>query len=222
MSKDPFVILGLSESATKDEAYYAYRDLRMKYEGLRFEPGEVGEDACAKLEELETAYNDVIAKIDERDAGWNREDTRSRFINEKLDRAEENIKANHIDEAQSYLDECTTRTAKWHYLQSAVFYKKGWTQDALKQLELASDMEPTNKKYTDARDSLRKHIKANTTEQSNSFYENGTRNERTYADNRSGYMGAQRRGCTVCDMCSGLLCADCCCECFGGDLISCC
>ena len=28
--------------------------------------------------------------------------------------------------------------------------------------------------------------------------------------------------CDACDMCSGLICADCCCECMGGDLISCC
>ena len=29
-------------------------------------------------------------------------------------------------------------------------------------------------------------------------------------------------GCNACDMCQGLICADCCCECMGGDLISCC
>ena len=26
----------------------------------------------------------------------------------------------------------------------------------------------------------------------------------------------------TCDCCSSLICADCCCECMGGDLISCC
>ena len=29
-------------------------------------------------------------------------------------------------------------------------------------------------------------------------------------------------GCSACDLCSGLICADCCCECMGGDLIRCC
>ena len=29
-------------------------------------------------------------------------------------------------------------------------------------------------------------------------------------------------GCNACDVCNGLICADCCCECMGGDLISCC
>lgn len=32
----------------------------------------------------------------------------------------------------------------------------------------------------------------------------------------------ERGGCNSCDMCSSLICADCCCECMGGDLISCC
>ena len=220
MSKNPFVILGISENATKDEAYYAYRDLRSKYESLRFESGEVGADACAKLEEIEAAYSDVIAEIDKREQGAYREDTRSRFVNQTLDDAERCIKDDRIDDAQKYLDDCTTRTARWHYLQSAVFYRKGWAGDALKQLELACNMEPSNAKYTDARDAMRKHVKANTTEQSQSFYNNGTRQERTYADSTNEYR--DRRGCGVCDVCSGLLCADCCCECMGGDLISCC
>ena len=32
----------------------------------------------------------------------------------------------------------------------------------------------------------------------------------------------QRNGAYACDMCSSLICADCCCECMGGDLIPCC
>ena len=33
---------------------------------------------------------------------------------------------------------------------------------------------------------------------------------------------SEKKGCSGCDMCTGLICADCCCECFGGDLIPCC
>lgn len=46
---------------------------------------------------------------------------------------------------------------------------------------------------------------------------------------RSGFNGYRQPGttgrtggCSACDMCSGLICADCCCECMGGDLINCC
>ncbi len=221
MSKNPFVVLGINSDASKDDVYYAYRDMRSKYESLRFEPGEVGEEACLKLEEIEAAYDDAIKIIEEREVGGVGEDTRTRFTNENLDAAEKCVKENRIDDAQKYLDDCTTRTARWHYLQSAVFYRKNWAGDALKQLELACNMEPGNKKYADARAAMEKHVKANTTAQGNSFYENGTKAERSYADSTRDYS-RQPRGCTVCDVCNGLICADCCCECMGGDLISCC
>ena len=29
-------------------------------------------------------------------------------------------------------------------------------------------------------------------------------------------------GCNACDICNVLICADCCCECMGGELIPCC
>ena len=38
--------------------------------------------------------------------------------------------------------------------------------------------------------------------------------------NTNGGYGAN--GCSTCDICQGLICADCCCECMGGDLIRCC
>ena len=34
--------------------------------------------------------------------------------------------------------------------------------------------------------------------------------------------GGSSGGCSACDVCTTLYCADCCCECMGGDLIRCC
>lgn len=220
MSKNPFIVLGISNEATKEEAYRAYCDLRNRYIDKRFAPGEEGAEACARLEEIETAYNDVCDIIEERNSGGNNEDFRTQYTNNNLDEADKAIRENRIDDAQNYLDNCTTRTARWHYLQSAVFYRKNWAGDALKQLELACNMEPGNVKYREAKEAMQKHLKANTTAQENSFYNNGTKQERSYAD--STRYDNNRRGCSVCDACSGLICADCCCECMGGDLISCC
>ncbi len=63
-------------------------------------------------------------------------------------------------------------------------------------------------------------IEENTTIEILCVVENGTRQERTYADSAS--RVTTNRGCSACDVCYGLMCADCCCECLGGDLISCC
>ena len=210
MAKNPFVILGVSEDCTQNELYEAYKEQRNKFADLRFEPGEVGAEACARLEEIETAYAEANEVL------------RSRFVIhevnnfEDVDRA---IKQGRLDDAQHILDNCANRTAEWHYLQAAIFYRKNWTADALKQLEYACQMEPNNLKYSEARQRMVNHIKANTTAQGQSFYNGDNREERTYANMNQQH---QTRGCTACDCCSSLICADCCCECMGGDLISCC
>lgn len=212
MAKNPFVILGVKEDCTQNELYDAYKAQRNKYSDLRFEPGDVGADACAKLEEIEQAYTEA------KDILSSRFDIS--YTGDNLSDADRAIKEGKLDEAQSVLDNCTNRTAEWHYLQSAVFYRKNWISDALKQLEYACQKDPTNEKYSEARKSMLNHINANTTSKNSSFYsEEKQQGERSYMN-----MDQQTttRGCTVCDCCSSLICADCCCECMGGDLISCC
>lgn len=211
MAKSPFIILGVSENCTQNELYDAYKRERNKYADLRFEPGEVGADACAKLEEIETAYAEaneiLLTRFD------------ISYTGDNLDDADRAIKEGRLDEAQNILDNCVNRTAQWHYLQSAIFYRKNWANDALKQLEFACQMEPDNAKYAEAKQNMLNHIKANTTAQGQSFYNGENKEERSYVN-----LNNQNatRGCTVCDCCSSLICADCCCECMGGDLISCC
>lgn len=211
MAKNPFMILNVSENCTQSELYDAYKTERNKYANLRFEPGEVGADACSKLEDIEAAYAEA------------NEILRSRYdiayTGENLEDADRAIKNGKLDEAQSILDNCVNRTAQWHYLQAAIFYRKNWASDALKQLEYACQMEPNNAKYAEAKQSMLNHIKANTTAQGESFYNGENKEERTYVN-----MNPQQnaRGCSACDCCSSLICADCCCECMGGDLISCC
>lgn len=211
MAKNPFVILGVDENCTQDELYSAYKEKRNKYSDMRFEPGEVGEEACIKLQEIEDAYNEANDIIASR--------YQISYTGDDLSDVDRAIKAGKLDEAQSILDSCANRTARWHYLQSAVFFRKNWVSDAYKQLEFACQMEPDNEQYKEAKRSMETHIKANTTAQGNSFYNEDNREERTYSNMNA---NPHVRGCNVCDCCSSLICADCCCECMGGDLISCC
>ena len=227
MGKDPYIVLGIREDCTKEEATSAYEELRAKYEDLRFEPGEVGADASARLDELRQAYNDVIndinsrvdTKMDESAEGTGNTYSSSNF-SYNLQEAEKALHENRIDDAQRYLDNCNTRNAQWHYLQSAVFYRKNWVSEALKQLNIACDIDPTNVKYKEARDRMEKAYKANTTNKEYSYSDKESAGRsyqnNNFSDNNTG------RGCTACDVCTGLLCADCCCECCGGDLIGCC
>lgn len=211
MSKNAFIVLGVSETATQNELFDAYRELRDKYSNLRFSPGEVGTEACRKLEEVEEAYaqaSDIL-----------RSNYEIKSFGDDLNRIEEAIKENNLDKAQSLLDEETNRTSKWHYFQSVVFYRKGWLNDAMKQLDFACNLEPLNTKYTEAREALFRQMFTNTTNPQGSFYGEQKEGERSY---RNVPPQQAARGCSPCDCCTGLICADCCCECGGGDLISCC
>jgi hypothetical protein len=208
MSKNPFMTLGISENVTQNELFEAYRELRDKYSKLRFEPGEVGAEACIKLEEIEAAYSEATDIL------------RSRFeissYGDDLSRVEDAIKNNNLELAQKYLDTETNRTAKWHYLQSVVFFRRGWNADAYKQLEFACSMEPDNTKYAEAKEALFNRMSEGR-QNSYNYTDADQRSYRTVPP-----QGGGARGCTACDCCSSLICADCCCECAGGDLISCC
>ena len=59
-----------------------------------------------------------------------------------------------MSEAQQKLDACNERGAEWHYLQAVVLYKKNWTNDSKKQLEIAMQMDPGNQKYRAAYDKM--------------------------------------------------------------------
>ena len=208
--KNPFVILGVSEECTQSELFDAYDALKRKYSDLRFEAGEVGADACDKLEEIEDAYARASEILRSR--------YDIRYTGDNLADVDNAIKENRLDEAQRILDDCAERTARWHYLQSAIFYRKGWVQDALRQLDFACEMEPDNTDYAEAKKNMQEHIAADSSS-SHSFYGEERNGQRSYTDMEDGRVG---RGCGICDCCTTLLCADCCCECMGGDLISCC
>ncbi|MGN0171474.1 MAG: J domain-containing protein [Acutalibacteraceae bacterium] len=104
-------------------------------------------------------------------------------------------------QAEELLDgiPASARGAEWYFLKGQVLYQKGWLEDANRHFYQAAQMDPQNAEYRAA---------AN---------QSAARRGGSYAGG-----GTQTAGCSGCDMCTGLLCADCCCECMGGDLIRCC
>ena len=77
--------------------------------------------------------------------------------------------------------------------------RRGWFEQGLNFIRQAVSMEPHNMEYRSALNQ----------------YMNQGRGYRTVGTNMTGGMSA-------CDCCQSLICADCCCECMGGDLIPCC
>ena len=140
--QENYKILGLEEGATAEQVREAYERLRARYAEDRFLDGERGNEAAKNLTLVESAYREIMADMA----------SRTHAENEKFDYSsvEKCLKQNNISEAQRLLDEISDRDAEWHYLQSVVFYRKQWMNDAKKQLEIAMNMEPANPKYKES------------------------------------------------------------------------
>ena len=137
--KEHYELLGVSEYATDEEIKERYEELKAKYKEERWRDGEVGNEAARMLTKLEVAYAEITAS--RREASTNTSGTSS------FEEIAALLKENKVSEAQTALDDCNERNAEWHYLQAVVFYKKNWTNDSKKQLEIAIQMDPNNDKY---------------------------------------------------------------------------
>lgn len=200
-----YEILGLATSATREEIDDKYKELRAKYQQSRFLPGEEGEEASEKLQQLEVAYRDILSLLEETEP--------------KAESAEEGdytdvqnlLKSNKLDEAQAKLDARATRDAEWHYVQSILFYKRNWFLESKKQLELACQMDPDNARYKQSLEKLTKILASNT------ISPDQMRTTSRPVDNGP-QIGASNGTCTGSSCGDCLLCNACCncAQCMGG------
>lgn len=202
MQKNPYEILNISSDATDSQIESAYKKLKEKYSEERFLEGEKGNYAAKMLTEIDIAYNELMSGRKAQ-----AEPGSGSGIFADVERA---LKAGDINGAQQKLDEINERSAEWHYLQSVVFFKKNWTNESKKQLELALRLEPANSKYKDAYEKLDGHINF-----SNRNFSSGNANPGGEYENPR-QMGGD--SCTdAANCCSTMLCMNClmncCCGC---------
>lgn len=198
---DPYKILGIDRSATDEEVKKAYRNLARKYHPDNYVNNPLSDLVEEKMKEINEAY-DQIQKERSGQSGegyYNNTKYSGEFI-----RVRELINMSRLSEAEKMLETVpiSDRNGEWNFLKGCIFEKKGWFFDARKFYETACYIDPDNNEYKNALNALIK--------KSNSF------------GNYRGTNQQQNSGCSMCDMCTGLMCADCCCECLGGDLIRCC
>lgn len=153
---NPYEILGIAENATPQDIEEKYLQLREKYQKDRFLPGEAGEEASEKLQQIEVAYRDILLAKEES------KQTQDFKEEEDYSEIQQMIMNNRLDDAQTKLDNRVTRDAEWHYIQSILFYKRNWFLESKKQLELACQMEPDNQRYKQSLEKLTKILASNT------------------------------------------------------------
>ncbi len=155
-----------------------------------------------KVEELNAAYDAIIMNSGNQ-SGYTSAGSYAYYAGADYTDVREKINSGRLEDATVILDGIPDgeRDAQWYYLKGTIQQKRGWLEEAAKNFDIACNMDPTNDTYKLAFNKV------------NSARNGGYRTERR---EKSG------RECSGCDICQGLICADCCCECMGGDLIPCC
>ncbi len=195
--KNPYEVLGVHPGATEEEIKTAYRNLAKKYHPDKYDGTDLADLANEKMKEINEAY-DTIMKKGASSSGYA---SGSYSGSSDFQNIRNMIVGGSIDEAQralmGYPEQM--RNAEWYYLMGVVYQRKGWFEQASSYFASANRMDPSNPEYSNAYQQMRNN------------YTGGYRTETS-----------RRKDVGMCEVCQGLICADCCCECMGGDLISCC
>ncbi len=198
-----YEFFGLTENATDEEINARYNELKAKYSEERWQDGEAGNKAAKNLTKLDVAYKEIMTLRREKEQNTEGQST--------FEEIADLLKEGKVAEAQTRLDDCSERTAEWHYLQAVVFYKQNWTNDSKKQLEIAIEMDPENTKYRNAYGKM--NAKNDYEKQTAGNTQNPYANSAPIDDDQMG--GNACSNCLSC--CYTYLCVDClfslCCGC---------
>ncbi len=203
---DPYKVLGVSPNATDEEVRAAYRELAKKYHPDNYANNPLSDLANEKMSEINEAYDTIMNMRRGKSSSGSSSYSGSGGGRSQFADIRRLINANRIVEAEELLNGVPegSRNAEWYFLKGSVFYARGWLNEATNYFSRAVSMDPQNTEYRAALNQI-------------SYQRN------TGFNTQGNYQTMNNNGgCSGCDVCSSLICADCCCECMGGDLIRCC
>lgn len=195
---NPYDYLGISRNASEQQVMDAYRSIAASIQNSA--ANEI--EKANRMNELNEAYDHVLNEIRGTGAYNNSGSYQStyNYNSSQFSDVRQRINNGRIDDAETILDGIPSnmRNAEWHYLKGVIHQRRGWLNEAYRCYQTACSMDPSNSEYSAAFNSMRNNAGG------------GYRTSNNSSD------------CDTCSICQGLICADCCCECMGGDLIPCC
>ncbi|MGD9568995.1 MAG: DnaJ domain-containing protein [Sedimentibacter sp.] len=197
--KDPYEVLGLQRGASKDEVKSAYRKLAKKYHPDMNENNPLKDLAEEKFKEIQSAYDEIMNGNASSYQGYNGSGSSYESGSGNLNNIRQMIQTGRFQEAIRALNLIPTRNAEWNYLMGVCYVNMGSIAQGMQFVQNAARMEPSNFEYKN-------------------FLNQIYNMQNSYQHRAYNYGG----GNSSADCCTQLICADCLCECLGGDLISCC
>ncbi|MCH5192065.1 MAG: tetratricopeptide repeat protein [Oscillospiraceae bacterium] len=192
---NPYDYLGIGRNATEQQVMDAYRRIAGEIQSSDISDSE----KTARMNELNNAYDTVVNEMRGTSAYQNTSNSQNNYYSDsQFSDVRQNINDGRIDEAETILNGIPTsmRTAEWHFLKGVIHQRRGWLNEAYRCYQTACSIDPSNAEYAAAFNAMNGNV-------------------------GGGYKTTPNRD-RMCDICTGLICADCCCECMGGDLIPCC
>ncbi len=205
--KDPYSILGVSRNASDEQIKTAYKNLVKKYHPDNYDDNNpLKELANEKMQEVNAAYDEILRQ---RASGGSNNNNNEYYSGAGSSGIYAEIR-NDINnrrftdaEKKLYSILAENQNAEWHYLNSVLLMRRNRVNDAMRELEIACSMDPSNIEYQRAKEMFNQR--------------GGNYGSAYYDDGRYRSNSAN----DACDCCANLICLDCLCECMGGDLIRC-
>ena len=219
---NPYEVLGVSQDATDVQIKEAYRNLAKKYHPDNYADSPLKDVAEQKMKEINEAYDtindmrkgrgkyktsqnygDAYGNYSSGTYGGYQNDFggySNAYTQTKFPDVRRLIQMGRLDDALQLLDGIAPelRDGEWNFLMGMIYYRKGFSEQAYSFFQTAYELNPDNPEFSRA-------------------YQNMNRQR----NKRVGDYNTTATGCSSCDICSGIMCADCCCRCMGGDGICC-